>query len=296
VQNSNDSYWLSHPDVEWPPFSPMIGGVDEEQRLRTRAGLHEIQQRISASDGIATHGKIGLAEVQAMLFGNRNHAARLVLDDFIPVCEQAVTVESREGCAALAAWDRRNNLESRGAHLFREWWRAAEQIEDVWRLPFDPADPVNTPAGLNTDQPIVRSELLLALENAVATVRAAGFALDASLGEVQFRKAKNGNLGLHGGTEFEGVLNKLETIGTDTLEAGGYGINFGSSYIQTVTFDDRGPVAEAIMTYGQSSRSDSPYAYDQLPLYSMKQWPALPFHAEDVARERVGDVLHLTID
>jgi acyl-homoserine-lactone acylase len=296
VQNSNDSFWLSNPDVVWPEFSPMIGGIDEEQSLRTRAGLYEIRQRISASDDIAPHGKVGLDEVQAMLFRNRNHAAYLVLHDFLPVCAEAPTEDSREGCRALAAWDRSNNLESRGAHLFREWWRAAEIIEDVWRRPFDPADPLNTPGGLNTDKSIVRSELLMALENAVATVRAAGFALDAPLGEVQFRRTKNGDLGLHGGTEFEGVLNKLETIGKDTLEAGGYGINFGSSYIQTVTFDERGPVAEAIMTYGQSSRNDSPYAFDQLPLYSTKKWPALPFHAEDVARERVGDVLRLTIE
>jgi acyl-homoserine-lactone acylase len=231
-----------------------------------------------------------------MLFRNRNHAAHLVLDDFLPLCERAATEDSREGCGALAAWDRRNNLESRGAHLFREWWRAAEQIEDVWRQPFDPADPLNTPAGLNAEKSIVRSELLTALENAVATVRRAGFALDAPLGEIQIAGTKNGDIGLHGGPEFEGVLNKLETIGTDTLEAGGYRINFGSSYIQTVTFDDRGPLAEAIMTYGQSSRNDSSYAFDQLPLYSTKRWLALPFHPEEVARERVGDAFRLTIE
>ncbi|MEX2124719.1 MAG: acylase [Woeseia sp.] len=294
VQNSNDSFWLSNPDIAWPEFSPMIGAVDEEQSLRTRAGLYEIGQRLSASDRLAEHRKVDLAELQAMLFRNRNHAAYLVLDDFLPVCERAPTEDSRDGCAALAAWDRRNNLGSRGAHLFREWWRAAEVIEGLWREPFDPADPANTPAGLNTEDAIVRSELLSALESAVATVRAAGFALDAPLGEVQIKKTRNGDVGLHGGTEMEGVLNKVETIGTDTLEPGGYEINFGSSYIQTVTFDERGPVAQAIMTYGQSSQADSPFAFDQLPLYTDKKWPVLPFHADDVTRERVGDVLHLT--
>jgi acyl-homoserine-lactone acylase len=296
VQNSNDSFWLSNPDINWPELTPMIGGTNEEQSLRTRAGLYEIQQRIAASDRVAAHGKVGLDEAQAMLFDNRNHAAHLVLDDFLPVCERAPTEDSRAGCAALAAWDRHNNLESSGAHLFREWWRAAGEIEDLWKRPFDPADPVHTPAGLNTDKPIVRSELLQALENAVATVRAAGFELDADLEEVQFHETRNGEVGLHGGPEFEGVLNKLESFGADTLDARGYRINFGSSYIQTVTFDDRGPVAEAIMTYGQSTRPDSPYNFDQLALFSEKKWPRLPFHAEDVARERVGDVLHLTLE
>ena len=296
VQNSNDSFWLSNPDIDWPEFSPLIGGTEEEQSLRTRSGLYEIGQRLAASDDIAENGKVGLDELQAMLFRNRNHAAYLVLDDFLPVCREAVTQDGRDGCAALAAWDRRNNLKSRGAHLFREWWRAAETIEGLWRQPFDPEDPLHTPARLNTEDAMVETELLTALDNAVATIRAAGFALDAPLGEVQVAKTKNGDLGVHGGTEIEGVLNKVETIGTDALEPGGYRINFGSSYIQTVTFDDRGPVAEAISTYGQSSRADSPFAFDQLPLYSNKEWLALPFNADDVANERVGDALQLTIE
>lgn len=292
VQNSNDSFWMSNPDIDWPELSPLIGWTDYEQSLRTRSGLYEIQQRLAGSDDVASHARVGIAELQGMLFRNRNHAAFLVLDEFLPVCEGAPTEESRAGCAVLAGWDRRNNLESRGAHLFREWWRVAGDIEDVWCEPFDPADPVNTPAGLNTGKPIVRSELLQALENAVATVRAAGFDLDAPLGEVQVY----GDVGVHGGMELEGVLNKVEALGAETLEAGGYGINFGSSYIQTVTFDDRGPVAEAIMVYGQSSQADSPYSFDQLPLYAGKEWLRLPFHAEDVERQRTGEVLRLTVD
>jgi len=31
-----------------------------------------------------------------------------------------------------------------------------------------------------------------------------------------------------------------------------------------------------------------------MKLYSAKQWPTLPFHAEDVAQQRVGPVLQLT--
>jgi acyl-homoserine-lactone acylase len=50
------------------------------------------------------------------------------------------------------------------------------------------------------------------------------------------------------------------------------------------------------MTYGQSSQPGSSFSFDQLPLYSEKQWLRLPFHAEDVARERLGEVLRLTIE
>ncbi|MCS0631385.1 penicillin acylase family protein, partial [Telluria mixta] len=38
-----------------------------------------------------------------------------------------------------------------------------------------------------------------------------------------------------------------------------------------------GPVAQAMLVYGQSTDPKSPYYADQLPLYSRKEWPALPF-------------------
>ena len=47
--------------------------------------------------------------------------------------------------------------------------------------------------------------------------------------------------------------------------------------MQTVTFDAAGPVAQAMLVYGQSTDPKSPYYADQLGLYSRKEWPALPF-------------------
>jgi acyl-homoserine-lactone acylase len=77
------------------------------------------------------------------------------------------------------------------------------------------------------------------------------------------------------------------------LTPGGYRVDFGTSYVQVVGFDERGPRAEALLTYGQSSDRASPRASDQLRLFSAKQWPRLPFHPEDVARERVGPMVEL---
>jgi acyl-homoserine-lactone acylase len=55
-------------------------------------------------------------------------------------------------------------------------------------------------------------------------------------------------------------------------------------------------VAQAILAYGQASQPDSPFAFDQLKTFAAKQWPTLPFHAEDVARQRVGEVKRLVRD
>ena len=61
----------------------------------------------------------------------------------------------------------------------------------------------------------------------------------------------------------------------------------------TVRFDARGPVAQGLLSYGQSTDPASPHANDQLRRFSRGEWPALPFHAEDIAKARIGEVLTL---
>ena len=160
-------------------------------------------------------------------------------------------------------------------------------------MPFDPARPVVTPAGLDMAAAQTRDAVFKALGDAVVLVRTAGFASDAPLADAQSRTVRGQKIAIPGGDEFEGVLNRVESQGQPAIDAKGYNINYGSSYIQTVTFDERGPVAQAILTYGQSSDPASPHFYDQLPLFSARQWNALPFHRADVEAQRVGAPLQL---
>ncbi|MFS2054646.1 penicillin acylase family protein, partial [Variovorax sp. CT11-76] len=177
---------------------------------------------------------------------------------------------------------------AKGAALFREFWRKAKDIPKVWRLPFDPAQPVTTPAGLDMAAPATRAAVFKALGDAVGILRTAGFAADVPLGVPQSREVRGQRIALHGGDEFEGVLNKLESQGQSLIDPKGYQVNYGSSYIQVVGFDERGPVAQGLLTYGQSSDLASPRAYDQLPLFAAKQWHALPFHRADIEAQREG--------
>ncbi|MEY2687955.1 MAG: hypothetical protein RL375_2153 [Pseudomonadota bacterium] len=298
VQNSNDSYWLSNPAQQLAGISPMVGPVGVPQRLRTRAGLHEIEQRLTGRDGLAADARIGLPELQAMLGANRSFAAHLVLGDLLADCRartDKLSAASREACEVLGRWDRSHRVDARGAHLFREWWRVAKDLPGLWRLPFNAEDAVATPGGLRLDDAELSAKVYAALDGAVATVKAAGFALDAPLGAVQFRRVGDRVVAIPGGDEFEGVLNKVETQGMARLVPGGYAVNYGTSYLQAVGFDERGPVAHGLLTFGQSSRPDSARAFDQLEALSRLPWPVLPFHAEDVAKARVGPVLTLTV-
>ena len=287
VQNSNDSFVYTNPQQMWKNISPMVGD-DILRRPRTRSSLIELPELVA-------RGPVTAAGVQAQLFSNRNLMARAVLPDLLAACAGDVpTPEAKDGCAALRGWDRQNNLDSRGAHLFRLFWRAASAVPGVYRQPFDKAQPVATPAGLKMDDPAVATKVWGALTQTVKALRAANIKLDAPLGAVQRPLITDEEIPLHGGEEIEGVLNNVGNQFAPGLGDGGLRIDYGTSYVQTVTFDARGPVAQGLLTYGQSTNPASPHATDQLKLYSAKQWPALPFHADDVAKQRVGEVLRLT--
>jgi acyl-homoserine-lactone acylase len=287
VQNSNDSYWLSNPDVApMAGVSPLVGPIGTTQGLRTRSGIMEIRGRLSGGDGLAGN-RMGPEELRSVIFRDRNLAGRLVMDDLGAACQAAAATlspDARDGCRVLVSWDRTSNADSAGAPLFREFWRKAKDIPKVWRVPFDPRQPIATPSGLDMGNPATRNAVFKALAEAVVIVRAAGYAPDVALGIPQSRLVHGQRVALHGGDEFEGVLNKLQTQGQPTINAGGYLVNFGSSYLQVVTFDDRGPVAQGILTYGQSGEAGSEHAYDQLPMFAAKHWQPLPFHPADIER------------
>jgi len=286
VHNSNDGFYYSNPAQRFANISPLVGDTSVT-RPRTRAGLSEIPDLLS-------RGKVTAQTVQQQLFQNRNFMASVVLPDLLSACANAPTAPARDGCAALKGWNQRNDLDARGAHVFREFWRSARAIPGVHRVPFDPQQPVATPSGLKMGDAAVAAKVWDALTQAVNNVRSAGFALDATLGSVQRPAITEEPIALHGGDEIEGVLNNLGRQEPAGISSSGLRIDYGTSYVQTVTFDARGPVAQALLTYGQSTNPESPFANDQLRLFSRKEWPTLPFHAEDIARARVGETLRLT--
>ena len=285
VQNSNDSFFHTHPDQRFENIAQMVGDA-AVRRARTRASLIEIPALIA-------QGRVTAERLQAQIFSNRNHAAEWVLPDLLAACAQAPSAAAREGCSALAGFGRVNDLDARGAHLFCEFWRTASAAPGVWRVPFDAAQPIRTPMGLKMADPAVAAAVWSALEGAVDKVRKAGFALDAPLGQVQRPVTAGSGIGLHGGDEIEGVLNNLGDRGSPGIGPKGLAIDYGTSYIQVVGFDERGPVAHALLTYGQSTDPASPHAQDQTRLYAARQWPRLPFHADEVAQARVGEPLVL---
>ncbi|WBS03746.1 penicillin acylase family protein [Pseudoduganella sp. SL102] len=292
VSNSNDSYWLTNSRqlLTGPGsgYSPLYGPVGVPQHLRTRLAFVELDQRLEES------GRLSMDDLQALLFSNRVHAAELVLPDLLAACGGTADQMLAGACAALAAWDRKVDAESRGAILFREFWLQASEspafLSASWAVPFDPADPVNTPRGI---APTAFPPLLAMLRATAARLGEMGIPLDAPLGEYQTDVRNGGRYPIHGGIgDVDGVLNALHTKSSLT-EEGYRGVAWGTSYVQLVGFDDHGPVARGMLAYGQSTDPASPYYADQLPLYGSKRLVPLPFTQEQILAD--GNVQRSTV-
>lgn len=276
LTNSNDSYWLSNPAMPHRQLSPILGRYGTARSLRTRSNFIETAAMLA-------DGKVDHARAQALAFGNRSLAADLALPELLALCTGAEGAAAR-GCAALRAWDGRFEATSRGARLFRAFWPKAAQIRGLWAVPFDPANPVTTPRDIATEGE-AGAKLLAALAETVQELEQQGIALDAPWGEEQVVMAGNAAIPIHGGPGSLGVLNMQES---DRAASGKLVPRHGTSYIQIVGFDDKGPVADAILSYSQSTDPASPHAYDQTRAYAEKRWHRLPFHKAAIRAAAIG--------
>jgi acyl-homoserine-lactone acylase len=280
VTNSNDSYWLSHAGEPYRQLSPILGAHKTELSLRTRSNFTETEATLAAA-------KMDHEQARELVFGNKVLAADMSVDAVLALCEGSNS--AAEACAALAGWDREVETGSEGAYLFLTFWDKVRRNPALWAVPFDPADPVATPNTLRTDGE-AGPKLLAALAEAAVELTEAGIALDAKWGEVQFRRHGEERIAVHGGPGTAGILNMQRSREIE----GGLTPVHGSSYIQIVGFDEEGPVADAILSYSQSTDPASPFYSDQTRLYAVKDWYRLPFSDEAIAAAKIGETLILS--
>ncbi|GBU15618.1 aculeacin A acylase [Polaromonas sp.] len=290
VANSNESAWMSNPAELTVPASPIIGLGAKTQSLRTRMGFTLIADRLSNADGKGGN-RFNLAKLESNFYDARAYSAELLTAPLLTLCSAngsnsvistaGNAVDIAPACSVLSKWNKRMNFDAVGVPVFREFWRSAQSIPSLWATPFNAADPVNTPRDANISDPAVAAAMLKALANAVEKLSANGVALDAPLGSVQYVTRGMQKIAIDGGDEFEGTFNKMTPAAGLTF-VGYTPIAAGSSYIQAVTFDAKGPVARGILTYSQATDPASPYFADQTVQYSRGAWVKLPFSSADI--------------
>ena len=306
VGNGNDSYWLSNADnplTGFPVVFGWLGHENKQQSLRTRIGHLMVRERRQATDGLDEAPGFTLDSMKAFMYSNRVYGAEIMLDDVLAICDGLTGAgeheeRARRACAALGNWDRKVDPDSRGAQVFTEFWRAIHrelgndfnlliESRDFWSIDFDPADPLNTPRGIDRSLTGNRELVTAALSDAVLALERAGIALDAPWREVQFVTRNGVRIPVHGGDPAAGVYGAI----TAPLGDDGYTPRTGNTYIQAVTWNDACPIADAILTPSQSINPESPHYADQTELYSRKEWVRFPYCEEEIEAAQIGETL-----
>src|SRR5579884_3857556 len=292
VTNSNNSYWLSNPHHPLTGYAGIIGDEGTARSLRTRIGLIMTQARIDGTDHQGPPG-FTVQDMENMVFSNLQYAGVLWRDQLVNLCRSLGTLAPTSygapvaigtACDVLAGWDLHENLDSHGAVLFRRFVDHAMADElSPFSTPFNVDDPVNTPSGLNTSDPEIKTDL----GDAIADLQNAHIPLDASPGQEQYvatgeqlpltftvptapvagpRIPIPGGVGDPNG-EFDAIYAPFVT------DQGYAPVYFGSSFVQVVGWNNGPcPIGATILTYSESDSTASPHHTDQTRLFSEHKW------------------------
>lgn len=276
VQHSNDSAWMANPAQPLTGFSPLISQDGQPLGLRSRFALDRLNT-------LAKAGPLSPADLQHMVMDDQVYQAAQVMPDLLQFCAGDLGNDAKTLaplCASLKAWDRKANLDSGlGFVHFQNVMAALEQDADVWRVPFDPKDPQHTPRGLAVDQLPVAQRVRQAMLASVEQVNASGLKPDSRWGDIQVVSRGDQQTPIHGGPGALGVYNAIQSVPrTD----GKREVVSGTSYLQVVAFDDKGPQAKGLLAFSLSSDPASKYANDQTLAFSRKQLSVLPFTEQQI--------------
>jgi len=238
---------------------------------------------------LADGKKLTANDMRRILYSHRNFGAELLLDDVLKACEDESSVDVSDektvdigpACTVLASWDRTANIDSVGNHLWTEFWRLVGRTENLYVNPFDPADPVNTPNGINIADPAINNAVRQALAGAVTALTDAGIALDARWGDIQFAQRNGKKIPIPGGQGWAGMFSMI--VANLTKDKGYNPIFHGNSYIQVITWDKEGNLKPSgILTYSQSPEADSEHYSDLTEIYSRGEWIDFPFTESEI--------------
>jgi acyl-homoserine-lactone acylase len=276
VQHSNDSAWLANPAQPLTGFSPLISQDSQPLGLRSRFALDRLGSLTQA-------GPVAAADLQRMVMDDQVYLAAQVMSDLLQFCRADLGTDAaalKPVCASLKAWDGRANLDSGlGLVHFQGVMEALQPVAGIWRVAFDPKDAEHTPRGLAVDRPEVAKAIREAMLASVAQVNQMGLKADSRWGEIQVVSSGGQQTPIHGGPGTLGIYNAIQSV---PRSDGKLEVVSGTSYLQIVTFDEKGPHAQGLLAFSLSSDPASKYSRDQTQAFSKKQLSVLPFTEQQI--------------
>jgi acyl-homoserine-lactone acylase len=276
VQHSNDSAWLANPAQPLTGYSPLISQDGQPLGLRSRFALDRLAE-------LSKKGPLAVKDLQHMVMDDQVYLAAQVMPDLLKFCgadlgSDAATL--KPVCASLKAWDGRASLDSGiGLVHFQNIMQALLESPDIWRVAFNPADAQHTPHGLALEQPAVAKALREAMLASVELTGKMGLKPDMRWGDIQVVSSGGRQTPIHGGPGTLGIYNAMQSVPRDD---GKLEVVSGTSYLQVVSFDEKGPHAQGLLAFSLSSDPASKYSRDQTEAFSKKQWSVLPFTEQQI--------------
>ncbi|MGK7945806.1 MAG: penicillin acylase family protein, partial [Microcystaceae cyanobacterium] len=205
--------------------------------------------------------QFSLESIIQQKFSSHFEMADRLLDLLIPTAKALANPIGIEAAEVLEKWDRQATSDSKGALLFT-LWAFTLQPSQVFSKPWNPEDPLNTPAGLKDI-----NTLLAVLEGVAAQLKLLYGAIDISWGEVVRFRNESQDLPASGGSGQLGSFQVLEIGRTSDEKFQGVG---GDSFMMAVEFSDP-PQGQGLMIYGNNSQADFPETEDQFSLYNQEK-------------------------
>ncbi|MCW2783617.1 MAG: peptidase penicillin amidase [Marmoricola sp.] len=287
VMNSNDSFWLPNPAQKLTGYARIIGCENCARTFRTKM---VDQYVIDATRGGA---KITPEILRGFEHQNRVRGAEIIgTPALVKVCQEA---DGGDACPVLAAWDKTSNITSVGNQIFEEFVKRLPGDglvggETYWKVPFNSADPLNTPRTLDTGN----NKVIKAMKDGIAFLRAQHIPMNATWGTLQVAADRGAPpIPLGGGLgDQAGNANALDSDTPGDTNTGYYKpVTYGSSHIQAISFLPGGGIdAHTILTYGQSDDPTSPWSSDQTVLFGQKQWVEFPWTPAQIAAQQISSV------
>ncbi|GAB59540.1 penicillin acylase family protein [Rheinheimera nanhaiensis] len=319
--NANSSHWLANPQQPLEGYSLMYGPERTELSPRSRYN----GQLINNPQLMGADLRFSAAELRQVFNRNESLFSDSFRQQLVQHCQAnpvytdnttEQTVDLQLICQALANWDGRYNLNSRGAHIMREFLAAfrspahAALQPQLFAMPFDANAPLHTPDGLAISDNPQQDPVLQALGQAALRLQQAGIAPDATLASIQYLIKAEGQtpIAMPGGYSFEGLFNMAEgsqqsrssselannvtgigrpdsplllhLLAGEPREA--YTLNSGSSFVMVMAFTEQGPQASMLHAYSQAHDPQSVHFNDQTLLYREQAWQPMYFQQEDI--------------
>jgi acyl-homoserine-lactone acylase len=255
-QNENEPPWLfTFPQLDRTKYPAYVAPTGEAQpQMRVLRALRMLNE----------DGKISYEQLVAKKHSTRMELADKVLPDLIAAAKApGAPAMAATAAAALEAWDRNTDVDSRGGVLFQLFVNQYlnQGMAAKMRVKYDPARPLESAYGLADPTAAVA-----ALAAAAEECQRLYGSLDVKWGDVYRFASGKADLPGNGGAGGSGLFRTVafsRRVGNKYYAANGETIVCAIEFAKTQR-------ANCVLGYGNATQPGSPHLEDQLPLMVQK--------------------------